>query len=33
MNYNEKRGIRNGNDGITKLGSFLDKVYSRYKFR
>ena len=25
--------IRNGNDGITKLGSFLDKVYSRYKFR
>lgn len=25
--------IRNGNDGITKLGSFLDKVHSRYKFR
>lgn len=25
--------IRNGNNGITKLGSFLDKVHSRYKFR
>lgn len=25
--------IRNGNDGITKLGSFLDKVHSRYKIR
>ena len=25
--------IRNGNDGITKSGSFLDKVHSRYKFR
>lgn len=25
--------IRNGKNGITKLGSFLDKVHSRYKFR
>lgn len=25
--------ISSGNNGITKLGSFLDKVHSRYKFR
>ena len=25
--------IRNGKNGITKLGSFLDKVHSRYKIR
>ena len=25
--------IRSGNNGITKLGNFLDKVHSRYKFR
>ena len=24
--------IRNGKNGITKSGSFLDKVHSRYKF-
>ena len=25
--------ISSGNNGITKLGSFLGKVHSRYKFR
>ena len=25
--------ISSGNNGITKSGSFLDKVHSRYKFR
>jgi len=27
MNYNEGEVISSGNNGITKLGSFLDKVH------